>query len=97
MSSPRSLTDTGAAYDRERDYWKAVAIYLADCHAATAEADGSMSGVSKSRKKRYASICALAAEALQGGFSRPHQTRDVASVAQRCLQAAHSLVGKDSQ
>ena len=37
--------------------WKNIALYLADCHAATAEYDGLLKSCSNSRRDRFASIC----------------------------------------
>lgn len=48
------------------DDWKAAALYLADCHAATAEYDGSLRSVSSARKKRLRSICREASRLLRG-------------------------------
>lgn len=47
------------------DVWKAIALYLADCHAANAGYDALLSSVSKSRRKRYADICKTAADLLE--------------------------------
>ena len=44
----------------DAEFWKSVALYLADCHAATATHDGALKSTSKSRRERFASICAKA-------------------------------------
>jgi hypothetical protein len=36
--------------------WKRLALYLASCHAATAEYDGSLTSTSKTRRDRLVSI-----------------------------------------
>ncbi len=51
----------------ERDFWKGMALYLADCHAATATYDGELKSCSKSRQERLVSICKTAAEAIREG------------------------------
>ena len=71
---------------KERDYWMCAAAYLASCHAATAEYDGQLSKISKSRKERFAGICHKAAEMMRPfghHFSRvekPEHARE------RCLE-----------
>lgn len=47
--------------------WKSIALYLADCHAATAEYDGALSSTSKTRRERFASICEKALAAIRSG------------------------------
>lgn len=51
--------------------WREIALYLADCHAATAEYEGRMSRTSKSSKKRMQLICSHAAEMIRGGSPVP--------------------------
>lgn len=41
---------------KETERWKNIAIYLLDCHAATAGYDGQLKSTSKSRKTRFLSI-----------------------------------------
>ena len=41
---------------KEAERWKNIAVYLLDCHAATAGYDGQLKSVAKSRKERFASI-----------------------------------------
>jgi hypothetical protein len=76
--------------DREHDaaYWKAVANYLAHCHAATLESDGLMKSCPRTRRQRYVDICRKAIDMLEG---KP-LTFDVMRVekhdaAERCRQA----------
>lgn len=94
MNAP--ILDTAAAnmesdLRRERDYWRTVACYLADCHAATAEYDGSMKSLSKSRRDRYAAICEKANEALRGHLSGIHSGRSLEEATKRCADAAARL------
>ena len=53
--------------DQELRYWRALAGYLADCHAATAEA--LPKSASKSSRKRMQNICRIARDAIQDGAS----------------------------
>ena len=71
--------------EREVSYWKRVAIYLADCHAATAEGVMDRKASSMSERRRQASICQTAADALDGKFDR--RDRPVLNVRTRCLKA----------
>lgn len=66
-----NLGDKLTAMEKDRDHWKAVALYLADCHAATAEGDALLKSVSVSRKKRLFSICRKAADMLSGRTAAP--------------------------
>ncbi len=73
-----------------------VAAYLADCHAATLE--GLPKSASKSATNRLVSICARAADMLQGG-SEPHSgmrdsTGMVESAMRRCAQASEDRKAK---
>ena len=76
---------------KELEYWRKVAAYLASCHAATAEYDGQLSGISRSRKERYASICHTAAQAMQpfGWSHYRYETPEDAKA--RCLAAMTKL------
>ena len=76
---------------RERDYWRMVACYLADCHAATAEYDGHLKGISKARRTRYASICHTAAQALRGHINSIHSWSVIEDAITRCERAVESL------
>lgn len=81
--------------EKERDYWKAVAVYLADCHAATAEHEGRLKSTPQRWKKRFASISRLAAGLLSADptaltFSMPDRIRtyDLGKVVKRCERGA---------
>lgn len=67
-------------------YWRDVACYLADCHAATAEIEGNMARTSKSSRRRFAAICRTAADALHGNFIKKAGPPE--DVAERCDMAA---------
>jgi hypothetical protein len=58
---------------KEVERWKSIAIYLLDCHAATAGYDGTIKSVSKSRKERFASILEEGI-ALFEGMKMPRQS-----------------------
>jgi hypothetical protein len=77
----------------ERDYWRDVACYLADCHAATAGYDGDLKSVSRARKERFASIANTAGQALLGNFSKRSNVRAPEEVAKRCIEAAERIRG----
>jgi hypothetical protein len=107
-SKLRDVFNTGPGWDlvkeaadmlndlrKENEYWHSVAIYLADCHAATAEYDGGLKGVSKSRKKRLASICHTAAQAISGHYYAKYRTSEPSHVIERCEKAVKSLEGSD--
>ena len=83
-----------AELKRERDYWRSVAAYLASCHAATAEYDGQLSTVSKSRKARFAAICQKAAEAMTPGGFVPHNSTEPDKARERCEYAVKLLAAK---
>lgn len=63
---------------REPD-WKAIALYLAYCHAATAEYDGVLKSCSKSRRDRLAAICEKTMDLirLKGDVCHPVDERRV--------------------
>ncbi len=46
--------------------WKNIALYLADCHAATAAHDGLLKSCSTYRRERFASICEKAMAMIEG-------------------------------
>lgn len=46
--------------------WKDIALYLADCHAATADHDGMLKSCSTIRRERFASICEKAMALIDG-------------------------------
>lgn len=86
-TQPYDLADEVNKARAERDYWRKVAAYLASVHAANYEYDAQLKGVSKSRRARFASICDIAAKALQGKFDK-EQRFDYLRVAQeRCAEA----------
>jgi 8-oxo-dGTP diphosphatase len=57
---------------------EAIALALADFHAATAESEGMMSRTSKSSKARFHSICKKALGMLESGTTAPYLKRDYA-------------------
>jgi hypothetical protein len=58
------------ASDNGIDY-KAIALYLADVHAATAEYDGRLKSTSKSRRERLQRICESAKAMFEGTTTPP--------------------------
>jgi hypothetical protein len=60
------MSDEIKKLERERDYWKRVAAYLASCSAATLEYDGSLKSISRARKDRHISIAKKAADLMEG-------------------------------
>jgi len=52
----------------EQNYWKEIALYLADCHAATAYYELSKRSTSKSERERQISLCKLAHESIKNGY-----------------------------
>lgn len=67
--------------------WREIALYLADCLAATAEYETSLASVSKSRKQRHRQICRRAVELLKG--EHPFSDgRSLESVLDRLEQAS---------
>lgn len=60
----------------EMEQWKKVAFYLANCHAATASHEGNLKSTSKSRRRRYQSICMKALGMLTRKDLAPALTRD---------------------
>lgn len=52
--------------DREIAHWKKIALYLADCHAATAADDANVKSLGKFRRKRFLDIASKAAKLLDG-------------------------------
>lgn len=60
------MSDEIRKLERERDYWKRVAAYLASCHAATLEYDGSLKSLSRARKDRFLNIAKKAANLMEG-------------------------------
>lgn len=78
---------------REVRHWKQIAGYLADCHAATAEDDGRMKSISKSRAGRFRSICQRAENLLRGRefvpyhVARAEPDEYLKDVVKRCADA----------
>lgn len=54
--------------EAELKFWREMALYMMDCHAATAQYDGILKSTSKSRRKRFRSICENAARWLEHGY-----------------------------
>lgn len=69
---------------REGEKWKAIALYLADCHAATAEHMGSLSGTSRANRKRFEEICSTALDMISG-VQTPHPLSEL-DVKKRLLE-----------
>lgn len=62
--------------------WKSLALWLADCHAATTEYDGNLRSTSAARRRRLQDICAKTHAAIATGMLNAHP-RDEASVLER--------------
>jgi hypothetical protein len=82
--------------DAEIKRWKRIAVYLASCHAATAEYDGQLRGTSRSRKNRYSSLCEKAAKYLKGIEDPPiyfpsDDKLDLVEAIRRCESACAAL------
>ncbi len=86
--------------DSDAEEWQHIAMYLADCHAATAFYDGRLKSISKSRRQRFVSICELAAKMLthgvymgkssyRGGFG----SQAMVAIVERCEAAVKELGG----
>ena len=56
--------------------WKDIALYLADCHAATGYREGSLKSGSKSEKERHLSICREASALIKGEKSPKYHYED---------------------
>lgn len=52
--------------EKELDRWKRIALYLADCHAATAEQELSRKSLGKAKQQRYLDICKKSAALIRG-------------------------------
>ena len=78
---------------QSRDAWKKATLYLADCHAATAEGEGRLKSISKYARKRFADICKIAAKIIrQGGSFEWEGSPNVEErVATRCEKAVTDL------
>lgn len=75
---------------KEIEHWKAIAVHLADCHAATAYDIGALKKTSKAQRKRLQAICAHSIQFLKGEDSVPRMT-DVDRVIRRCQAAIADL------
>jgi hypothetical protein len=80
--------------EREVEYWKRVAAYLASCHAATMQHEALLRRTSKSSRERFRSICRAALSMLRGndspmpyGAVRQSGDDSVYSAAERCEDA----------
>lgn len=74
--------------------WKKIALYLADCHAATAEYDGLLASCSQARRDRFRAICERASRMIEGVDSFGHDI-DERRVLDRLSGSANRLkVGK---
>jgi len=98
IQAANSVRDYGQEGELKR--WKAIAAYLASCHAATAQNEGMLSSCSASRRKRLADICRHAADFLEGKDiphapypSRDGEDGDVRHAVERCKRAVEE-VGK---
>ncbi|RQR87703.1 MULTISPECIES: hypothetical protein [unclassified Burkholderia] len=60
------MSDEIQKLEKERDYWKRVAAYLASCHAATLSHEGMMSRTSRSSRDRFESIVRLCDDFMVG-------------------------------
>lgn len=68
--SPSAMLD-------ELEFWKGLALWLAQCHAATAQGEGMMSRTSKSSRSRFVSICERAALMIEKrALIGPHVGKD---------------------
>jgi len=70
----------------EAEKWKGLALYLADCHAGTAEHEGRLKSTPASRKLRYRNICRIAVAWIENRDHLKH--RSVESVLERLKSAA---------
>ena len=81
----------------EIDYWKKVALYLADCHSTTAYKNGKLKSFSKAEKKRLMLVCERAAcliERSHGSTSVSYQSADDNSIKQTinwCRESAQDI------
>lgn len=66
--------------------WRSLALWLADCHAATAEYDGTLASTSMSRKRRLAKIARTAHRAIETG-TLDQNVRDEAAIVSRLKRA----------
>lgn len=78
---------------RQYQEMEKIAVWLATCHAATAEHEGRLKAVSKSSKWRFINICHDAAKMLRAGyfidFGKLMEKKE--QVIDRCERAANEL------
>jgi hypothetical protein len=60
------MSDEIRKLEKELDYWKRVASYLAGCHAATLSYDGMLKSTSVARRERFISIVRTAHDMMDG-------------------------------
>jgi len=60
------MSDEIRKLEKERDYWKRVAAYLASCHAATLSDEGSRKRTSQFSRERFVRIARIAADMMDG-------------------------------
>ena len=78
--------------EKQVEYWRSFAAYLASCHAATAEYDGTLKGVSRARKARFGDICLAASLGLSGRWHKKyHSDGDVQDAIDRCNRAMKTM------
>lgn len=70
-----------ATAEQDAAYWKGVALYLADCHAATAYS--LPKSTSKSARSRFKSICETALNMIEGKAMPRRTMSTLADVADR--------------
>lgn len=78
--------------------WRRIALWLADCHAATAEYDGRLKSTSGARRNRFAEICRRAAGMIRYGhytgrdqFTGGFGSRTKADIVKRLEGAAEGV------
>jgi hypothetical protein len=93
----KSLEEQLAELKQERDAWRAATLYLADCHAATAQEAGMIKSGSKSGKNRLAAIAKTAADIITGPINHT-KLRNYTNnkfmaefVCKRCLSGAEMI------
>jgi hypothetical protein len=74
--------------DAKAKAWEEVAVYFADCEAATAYTFGSTKSLSKYETGRHASICTSLAESLTHGVLINKRTSDRQKVIDRLNKSA---------
>lgn len=71
--------------DKERDFWRRVAAYLASCHAATAYGVLDKKSGSKYEKKRHISLLKVCIAMLSGHWPNDKlQSDDISAELKRC-------------